>query len=106
MVQTQPGVRRLAELVSWADQTDPEHPEFGRHNYDGRCPWCRDTVHETAREVLAELARLRHADTAVTILRKLLATERGIDLGSRSSPEPLFTEDELAYLLSLGGDNG
>lgn len=57
---------RVARLVSWANRVHPDHPDWGKHEYIGDCPWCRSDepqlleggAHSTALELLQRLTAL------------------------------------------------
>jgi len=53
----------LEALRWWATRTNPDRPEYGKHNYDARCPWCRETVgddgHVHALELFDVIDKLR-----------------------------------------------
>ena len=68
----------LAALRCWANRIDPECTEWRRpHLYDASCPWCRDTVHETANAVLDEIMRLRSALLDLVLATSLLRASDG-----------------------------
>jgi hypothetical protein len=67
----------LAALRSWANRTNPEHPEWRQHLYDAQCPWCRDTVHETAMAVLDEIVLVRRALLDLVLATSLLRAGDG-----------------------------